>query len=696
MESTLENPPFPSTQSASEIAQINEFWRAMIDTLDAQICVLDAKGQIVEVNQQWITFADNFSTQGSSFLDYCQTNPAYGGKRGSHEVSSAVMAMLSGKQLGFKNEYASVLHGREHHLSVQLSKMPSQSLGAIVVVQKDRTQLRQHERRLQEARSQAETLASALETSQQSLEFAMRGGNLGLWHWDLNTDYFELTRDWLNSLGYDNLDLQADLQSFRELLHPDDLVLWTQEDALSIAGDEPYDRQFRLRRKDRTYAWAQALGRANSQRSDGSPKSLSGVLIDIDARKKTELRDVGMAKIIEESVNEIYVFDQETFRFMEVNRGGRTNLGYSIQELREMTPSDIKPEYDKESFVQFVQPLLTGEKDRLEFETIHKRKDGSTYPVMVNLQISQLMGRPVYAAIILDISTQKKLQMQLHQAQKLESIGQLAAGVAHEMNTPMQYVGNNIKFLSDCSENLMEVINAYERHLGIETSGSGSSDSLPKELEEVLIRTRFGYIRQELPNAISESLYGVDRVLKIIRAMKEFSHPGGKKMEPTDLNRALTSTATITQNRWKDVADLHLLLDPDLPPVVCDPGSINQVFVNLIVNAVDAIGEKNQSTLSDKNGTISICSQLEGDQVLIKFIDSGCGMKEEVRSRVFDPFFTTKEVGKGTGQGLSLCHQIVTQKHDGIMQVDSEPGEGTTFHLRLPIDPLKKAEKANR
>ena len=703
MDSTLKNPPirppFQEAESDAKIAQLNAFWRDMIDTLDAQICILDAEGRIVEANQKWVAFTRSLgkglaSEPGSSFLDYCRVSSVYEDQVGAQEVRSAVLAILAGYPSGFEKEYSSNLRGVERRISIRLSAMPAGSLGSIVVVQKDRTEHRQHERRLNEARSQAETLASALETSQQSLEFAMRGGNLGLWHWDLNTDYFELTRDWLNSLGYENHDLQADIKSFRKLLHEEDLVLWTEEDALSIAGDEPYDRQFRLRRKDGSYAWAQALGRANSLRTNGSPESFSGVLIDIDARKTAELRDAGMARIIEESVNEVYVCDELTSRFVEVNRGARENLGYSIEELHRMTPTDIAPEFDHESLGELFVPLKSGAQSQLEFETIHRRKNGSTYPVMINLQLSQLMGRSVFVASVVDMTQRKELEMQLNQAQKLESIGQLAAGVAHEMNTPMQYVGNNIKFLSDCYEHLVEVIDAYEHHLGVDTSGSELPDDLPEGLAEILKRTQFSHIRTELPCAISESRYGVDRVLKIIRAMKEFSHPGGKAMEPTDLNRALTSTATITQNRWKEVADLQMDLDPSLPLVVCDPGSMNQVFVNLIVNAVDAIADRMISTESDSKGTISVSSQLNGEQVLIEITDTGCGMPEEVRNRVFDPFYTTKEVGKGTGQGLSLCHTIVTQKHGGTIQVDSRHGKGTIFSVRLPIHPVVERKES--
>ena len=196
-------------------------------------------------------------------------------------------------------------------------------------------------------------------------------------------------------------------------------------------------------------------------------------------------------------------------------------------------------------------------------------------------------GRQLEAEII----RRQNLELQLLQAQKLESIGQLAAGIAHEINTPMQFVSDNIEFLSDCSKRLFEVVDAYQENLF--TEGQQKSWAERKQnLMEMIERNRFDAIRTQLPQAITESLEGIQRVIHIVWAMKEFSHPGHEQKVGVDLNNAVRSTVTIARNRWKYVAELELDLDPDLPTLNCVPADINQVLLNLIVNAADAIAEK--------------------------------------------------------------------------------------------------------
>ncbi|WP_197525080.1 PAS domain-containing sensor histidine kinase [Botrimarina hoheduenensis] len=567
---------------------------------------------------------------------------------------------------------------------VKIARLGADASARALVLVEDHTEQRRREQRLQDAKLKAETLASALEGSQKAIELAVNGGNLGLWHWDIKTGYFELSHDWLVNLGHTDTDLGAAVDSFRELLHPDDLVLWTEDDAASLALGEPYDRQFRLRRANGTYSWAHALGRANARRDDGVPESLSGIFLDIDANKTAVLKDVGMAKIIEESFNEVYVFDSDNWRFLDVNRGARENLGWALEELAEMTPADILPDYTLEQLRELVRPLEQGEKPRVEFETYHQRRDGSTYPVMIHLQRSELVGRAVYVAIGMDLTNRRELESQLAQAQKLESIGQLAAGVAHEMNTPLQYVSNNLHFLSDVMDQLLQVIDCYEDNLNCDVSPLTWKERIDN-VRATRLASRFDRVRKELPTALADSLEGVQRVLHIVRSMKEFSHPGDRLKTSTDLNNSLTSMATITRNRWKFVADLDLQLDPNLPLIDCYQGEMNQVFVNLIINASDAIAALNPAPDEANRGKIVVCTRRQGSEAIIEVQDTGCGMSEAVRSKVFDPFFTTKEVGRGTGQGLSLSHTIVVGHHGGRIEVSSRLGVGTTFTVRLPI-----------
>jgi signal transduction histidine kinase len=282
------------------------------------------------------------------------------------------------------------------------------------------------------------------------------------------------------------------------------------------------------------------------------------------------------------------------------------------------------------------------------------------------------------------------MQKELNQAQRLESIGQLAAGIAHEINTPMQFLSDNIEYLSECTDKFFEVVDAYERNLSDKEQRSWLERR--QELEEIIARNRFDVIRQQIPSAISESLDGVRRVIEIVRAMKEFSHQGQAEKVGVDLNNAVRSTVMISRNRWKYVADVETELDPDLPTLRCVPAEINQVLLNLVVNAADAVADK-VGTDGQTKGKINVRTRSDGPQVIVEVEDTGCGIPTEIRERIFDPFFTTKDVGKGTGQGLAICYNIVVLKHRGSIEVDSEPGAGTTFRVLLPtcppVDPLK-------
>lgn len=674
---------------ADEMRDYGTFLHAVLDRLEVQVCILDEESRIVETNRAWDRFVEVAGEHvngevGADFVKFCREGAIYGGT-GPDELAAMALSVAADQLDDFTGEYPALIAGKQRLLEVRIKPLPTHQHGAVIVLQTDRTEERRSQRLILQEKQKAETLANALEASQASLELAMKGGELGLWHWDVASGYFELSGNWLKRLGCGAGQLNADVESFRELIHPDELVLWTRNDAASLMPEEPYDRQFRLRDADGTFRWVQVLGRANARNADGLPESLSGILLDINDRKADQLRDAGMAKIIEESLNEVYVVDLETSRFLEVNRGARENVGYTMEQLLEMTPSDLSYEMSEKDIDKLVRPLREGSEDRVQLETKHRRDDGTIYPCMLSLQKNRLMDREVIVAIGIDLSQRRELEAQLAAAQRLESIGQLAAGVAHEMNTPLQFVGNNMKFLNDCSDSLFEVIDAHQANLDPEADPKPWRER-HEEINEAIERTRFARIRAEVPRAIEDSLEGVDRVIQIVRAMKDFSHPGDELKSPTDLNRAIESTVTVTRNRWKYAAKLVMELDPGLPHVTCKGGAINQVFVNLIVNAADAVAERREQEPDAPEGRIVVRSRLEGNQVVFEFEDSGCGMPEEVQRRIFDPFFTTKEVGKGTGQGLSLSHAIITQKHGGSITVHSTPGEGTLMRVVLPIE----------
>lgn len=235
--------------------------------------------------------------------------------------------------------------------------------------------------------------------------------------------------------------------------------------------------------------------------------------------------------------------------------------------------------------------------------------------------------------------------------QKLESVGQLAAGIAHEINTPTQFVGDNTRFLSDAFDDLMRLLDDVEQL--VEAAQKTDIDpTLLDAVERARTSADVDFLRQEVPKAIEQSLEGIQRVSKIVYAMKAFSHPDIAEKMATDLNAAIETTVTVARNEWKYVADVELELDPTLPAVTCCPGEINQVLLNLIVNAAHAIAEKVGAKGADK-GKITIATKTDDDAVEVRVTDNGTGIPEEHHRRMFTPFFTTKAVGKGTGQGLS-------------------------------------------
>lgn len=281
-----------------------------------------------------------------------------------------------------------------------------------------------------------------------------------------------------------------------------------------------------------------------------------------------------------------------------------------------------------------------------------------------------------------DVTESLAAERELRQAQKLEAVGQLAAGIAHEINTPIQYVGDNIRFLEQAFTDLVDTHNQYAFFMQ-QVKPQGVETDLIAAIEKKVAALDIGFLIDELPKTIEQSLEGVDRVATIVRAMREFSHPGTSEKIHVDLNRALENTATISRNEWKYVAEVETDFDPELPPVLCLPGEMNQVFLNIVVNAAHAIGDVTDGGNKDK-GRIRLSTRACDGMAEIRISDTGGGVPETIRDRIFDPFFTTKKVGKGTGQGLAIARSVVVDKHQGTIRFETESGRGTTFIIQLP------------
>jgi two-component system, NtrC family, sensor kinase len=323
-------------------------------------------------------------------------------------------------------------------------------------------------------------------------------------------------------------------------------------------------------------------------------------------------------------------------------------------------------------------------------------KTGQRVPVLLSAALlpgaDDTLGSPAgVVCVVLDMRERKKLEMELRQAQKLESVGRLAAGIAHEINTPVQFVGDSIHFMRDAINDLWPLIETY-RALRLCVLEGAPSLQAAQQSTQAEIDADLDYVLKNVPESLERAIDGLNRVTTIVRAMKEFAHPERKEMAPVDLNHCIQSTLIVARNEYKYVAEMETDFG-DIPPVTCLAGEINQALLNIVVNAAHAITDVVKGT--DRKGRITIRTRLSGDTVVVSVGDDGGGIPEGIRDRIFDPFFTTKEVGRGTGQGLSIARSVVVEKHGGKFTFETEMGKGTTFFIRLPIDGKRSTEPVN-
>lgn len=386
----------------------------------------------------------------------------------------------------------------------------------------------------------------------------------------------------------------------------------------------------------------------------------------------------------------IGIFDNLPFVLIALNGEGEVRCWNSMAEIlfnirrSEALGKPFKELGAQLNWTEVMQSMDSTFQDS-EYADVHKevrytRNDGTTG--FMDLRVINFLDVPenseqMILIVGIDITEFKVMQGQLGQAQKLEAIGQLASGIAHEINTPAQYVSDNLRFLKDSvtplHNLLVQLRDVYER----------VKSDLPAEkaesTEALFEETEVDFFLQEIPRALEQSIEGMERISRIVLSVKQFAHPGEEEKTWLDLNAIVQNAVTVTRNAWKYDAEMELDLQEDLPQVMVIRGGMNQILLNLIINAADAIKEKGGG-----KGLITIKTRSGPETFTISVSDTGTGMSEATRERVFEPFFTTKEVGKGTGQGLSIVHSIVVDQHGGNIRLDSSPSEGTTFTVSLP------------
>lgn len=390
-----------------------------------------------------------------------------------------------------------------------------------------------------------------------------------------------------------------------------------------------------------------------------------------------ETREAFFRGITETATDPIFLVDQSN-HIGFVNEATEKVFGYKSLELLGRPISLLLPSVSNmEGLIAETGGEITG-----------KTNDDKTLSLKVSVsKIDLVGGLKHYTCIVHDLTDIKSLEKELATSQKLEAVGQLAAGIAHEINTPSQFISDNLLFMKESVDELFDLVGDLDTIFE-----EDKKEIIYKKYQELIEQADVGFLKEEIPSALDQSYDGINRIAKIVRAMKDYAHPG-ESMEVSDINHAIQSTITISKSEWKYLAELETDFANDLPLVECVVSDINQVVLNMVVNAAHAIGEKYEDS-ENKLGKICVSTACAGENILITIEDNGNGMPEHIQAKVFDPFFTTKSVGKGTGQGLSIAHNIIVNKHGGELSLESKQGEGTKFYIYVPIKQKQQEENA--
>ncbi len=539
--------------------------------------------------------------------------------------------------------------------------------------------------------------AVALQASESRYRATFKDASVGLALADATGNFVEVNSAFVIMLGYSNDELVG--KNFSELTHPDDVAKSIRAHQALLDGRDVTRMEKRYLRKDHGVVWVD-VNVAALRDSAGKVIQFVTHVVDISKRKRMEeklrseeasLRGAEQAaKASSEFLNTILnaipvpIFYKDTEgHFTGINQAYEKFFGKTCEDLLGKTVFDIFPQVEAKTYYEQDLELLQQQGTKLYSVQLTDGR-GVSHDVLAhkatfadhNGHVRGLLGA------LIDITDRKRVEDELGHARKLEAVGQLAAGIAHEINTPAQYVGDGIYFLKEVYDSCLQLLIKYQGALeALERIGTHAA--LVNEIREFENEIDLQYIQANVPGSFDRCADGISRISTIVRAMKEFSHPDQREKSPGDINQALQSTLIIAKNEYKYVANVETALG-ELPPVLCHLGDLNQVFLNLIVNAAHAIGDV--ISKEGEKGQIRITTMQVDHSVQIDITDSGSGIPESIRDRIFEPFFTTKEVGKGSGQGLAIARSIIVDKHGGSLTFKSEVGRGTTFTIRLPLD----------
>jgi PAS domain S-box-containing protein len=667
------------TERTNRVRAAERLLRSVIDSLDAGLCILAADGSIIDTNRVWGQMlsaqAESGEADARCFFTLGRSRTGGLGEL-LRDAAVSVTEVLAGGAPEAGIERPVEVGGEQRWWKAQVIPVRGHDAAQVVVTVTDVTRQVRTAAELRQATKDTSRLALVARHMDDAVVIADEHGVI---EW-VNAAFTEMT-------GYTAAEV---LGRVRAGLGATQAFPTLDEVTPPNAEFEPPERLTQT--KDGRPYWLKAeLFRVIDE--DGIVRFVA-VERDVTARREAEetlLEAIGHSESLanelstEKAVLTGVISSIPHLTYWKDFAGRYHGHNAAFLAMREIAPdaSLLGRTEDELGFTdEFSGTLLEIEKQVLhsgqpvvDKQVTIARPDGATRTVLMSL-LPQPDGGMI--GVGADVTRVSELERQLNQNNRLEAIGQLAAGIAHEINTPIQFISDNTRFVAQSLTELLDLAALADRSC---TESAGNPAAVVAALSPVLTELDVEFLVAEIPSALHESLEGLERVAQIVRAMKDFSHPGQGR-SAIDLNRAIESTVQVARNEWKYCAEMELSLSPDVSLVPCYEGEFKQVILNLIVNAAHAI----QACPRDDSGLgrIRIATIRFADRIEVSIQDDGTGMDAATQQRIFDPFFTTKEVGKGTGQGLSMAYASIVQKHGGALRVDSAPGAGTTFTIVLP------------
>ena len=510
-----------------------------------------------------------------------------------------------------------------------------------------------------------------------ALELIAQVAQTGSFKWTPDNDIVKFSSQWAKTFEHKNP--ANDIDWYFSLIHPDDLESVKEHfNTLKNEDIDDLSSEFRIKDGNNKFRWVINNSMVDKLNKTGNKKTIICIEQDITDHKHKEKTLIEANKInnILKHISEQIVFLSSDRKVVWANR----NEDGTVCCDTDFTCYHKWGHENPCANCPIEECIKTGSNVYAEVKT-DNGKIYSTTATPIFDDNNELVGI-VHSR--LDVTKQKELEIMLQHNQKMESVGQLAAGIAHELNTPIQYISDNLNFLKRAFETIHAKL--------AEKSDSLNNKQIDAEELSQYIKDMFEteYELKESKGAFDDAIYGTSHISKIVSAMKDFAHPDSNSPEMSDVNQIVCNAVTITKNEWKYFAEVKTSFQSESLNISCMPGNLLQVIINMIVNSAHAIQDRMKIT--PEPGLIQISTSQKDGYAIIELKDNGNGIPENIKQNIYDPFFTTKEVGKGTGQGLAITHDIIVNKHQGFIEMESEIGKGTTFRLKLPLECQRSTE----